>query len=153
MIIILIRLIFFTINTFTNIISFLILNITSSFLILILQGLRVPGQAVQTGLNHVAEGLKSVAQYFLQLVWEALGSLVSAVIEAVFDAIIGSISATGSAVGGIVEMARESAEVMVKEYLPEIGKEVSELAVKVVSDVLENYKDAIGLVVENVLAN
>ncbi|CAN0897984.1 hypothetical protein LINGRAHAP2_LOCUS19440 [Linum grandiflorum] len=117
------------------------------------QGLRVPGQAVQTGLGHVAEALKSVAHCLLHLVWEALASIVSAVTEAVFDAVVGSVSATGSAVGGLVEKARDSAEAVVKEYLPEIGKEVSDLVVKMVSDALDNYKDALGFVVENVVAN
>ncbi|CAL1361679.1 unnamed protein product [Linum trigynum] len=150
MIVLLVRLIFFTISAVSNLISRAIFSATAHFVVLIIQGLRVPGQAAQTGLGHIGEGLKSVLDYIFQLVWEAATSAVSAAFDAVLEAIVGSLTTTGSAVGGLVEQTRNSLEGLLKD-LPELGQEVSDLLTTLLSDAWGNYKDALGYVAEHAL--
>ncbi|CAN0899175.1 hypothetical protein LINGRAHAP2_LOCUS20120 [Linum grandiflorum] len=152
MIVLLVRLIFFAISTASNLISRLIFNTTAYFLVLIIQGLRVPGQAVQTGLEQIGEALKSVIDYIFNLILEAMTSAVSSAIEAVFEAIVGSFTSTGSAVGGLIDNTRNSLEGMLKD-LPELGQELSDLITKMLSDAFDNYLGALGYVAENVLDN
>ncbi|WCJ37939.1 hypothetical protein M5689_019028 [Euphorbia peplus] len=148
MIVFIFRLIFFTINTLSNLISRVILTACAQLLVLFIQAFRVPGQAAHGALQQIGDAIKACFETILELIWEIISSIISSIFDAVIEAIMGSVSVTGSGIGSLVEKTRTSFDDLLKD-LPELGQEFSEMVSTLVIDLLNNYKDAFGYVTEN----
>lgn len=143
----LLKLIFFAVNALSYLVSRLIFTVTAYLVVLIIQAFKVPGQAAQGALEQVAEAIKGCFEYFLALVMEAISSLISTAFDLLIEAVTGSASVTGSAIGGLVEKTRTSLDELLKD-LPDLVDGFSEMISTMLTDLWNNYKDAVGYVTE-----
>ncbi|EEF31287.1 conserved hypothetical protein [Ricinus communis] len=148
MIIFLVKLICFAINTASNLVSRLIFRVTAYLLVLIIQGLRLPGEAAHGALQQIAEAIKTCFEYIMELVMEMISSIISSSFDLLIEAVTGSASFTGSAIGGLVEKARTSFDGLLTD-LPELAEEFSGMVSTAVTDLWDNYKDALRYITEN----
>lgn len=149
MILVLLKIIFLALTTLSNIVSRIIFTTAASFICLLIQGLKVPGEAAKGALEQVADLIKSCAEYLAEFAFEALSNIVSAIFDLVKEGVYGSLSATGSAIGALVEQTRNSIDGLVKEFVSEVLRGFSEMVSTIVADLWKNYKDAVGYVAEN----
>ncbi|KAG5512697.1 hypothetical protein RHGRI_038880 [Rhododendron griersonianum] len=147
MVLFLLKIIFLAVTTLSNIV-FRIIFTTAASLILLIQGLKVPGEAAKGGLEQVADLIKSCAEYLAEFAFEVLSSVASAVFDVVKEGVLGYVSATGSAIGGLMEQTRNSIDGLVKELVSEVLGGFSEMVSTIVADLWNNYKDAVGYHVE-----
>ncbi|KAG5514831.1 hypothetical protein RHGRI_036022 [Rhododendron griersonianum] len=148
MVLFLLKIIFLAVTTLSNIVSRIIFTTAASFVCLLIQGLKVPGEAAKGGLEQVADLIKSCAEYLAEFAFEVVSSVVSAVFDVVKEGLLGSVSATGSAIGGLMEQTRNSIDGLVKELVSEVLGGFSEMVSTIVADLWNNYKDAVGYHVE-----
>ena len=103
---------------------------------------------MQGVLEQVGEAIKGCLEYFLELLIEVIKTIISSVFDALINGVTGSAAVTGSAIGGLVEKTRTSFEGLLNDF-PEIMEGFSEMISTVVTDLWNNYKDALGYVTEN----
>jgi phage-related protein len=148
MVIFLLKFIFLAITTLSNLISRLFFTTVANLLVLVIYGFRVPGEAMQGVLEQVGEAIKGCLEYVLELVVEVVKYFISSFFDALIAAVTGSAAAAGSAAGDLVEKTRTSLEGLLKD-LPEVMEGFLEMVSTIVSDLWNNYKDALGYVTEN----
>lgn len=140
--------IFFAVNAISNLVSRLIFTVTAYVLVLIIQAFKVPGEAAHGALQQIAEAIKGCFEYLLEMIMEAISSLISSCFDLLTEVVTGSAAVTGSAVGGLVEKARNSFDGLLKD-LPELANDFYEMVSTLISDLWNNYKEAVGYVTEN----
>ncbi|RVW59021.1 hypothetical protein CK203_107796 [Vitis vinifera] len=78
MAVLLLKFIFLTFNTLFNLISRTILLGTAHLLVLLIQALKIPGEALHIALEQAAETFKGYLNHFLEkIVYEVLISVIS----------------------------------------------------------------------------
>lgn len=147
MMVFILKFIFLAIITLSNLISKLLFTSIANLLVLI-QAFKVPGEALQGGLEQVGEALKGCLEYFLELLIEVIMTIISTVFDVLINGATSSAAVTGSAIGGLVEKTRTSFEGLLNDF-PEIMENFTEMVSTVVTDLWNNYKDALGYVTEN----
>ncbi|KAJ4833410.1 hypothetical protein Tsubulata_027373 [Turnera subulata] len=129
-------------------VSHLIFTVTAHLFVVIIQGIRLPGQAMQGALEQLAEAIRACFEYILELIMEAISSLISSAFDLFIETITGSVSMTGSAVGGLMESAKSSLDELMKD-LPELADGFSDMIYNIVSDMWDHWAEAMGYVKEN----
>lgn len=145
MVLFLLKIIFLALTTVSNLISRVIFNVAAGLVLLLIQGLKVPGEAAKGAM----EQFKSSAEYLVEFVLEIISTVISSLFDLVKDGVLGSLSATGSAIGGLLEQTRDSMESLVKEVVSEVLEGFSEMVSTIVADLWNNYKAAVGYVAKN----
>lgn len=148
MIVLLLNIIFFVISVISFVITRLVFTVGACIVVLVIQAFRVPGVAVQSVLEQFAGFIRGCFQFIFELAMEIIWSVMSSVFEQVKEAALGSASFTGSAIGGLVEQTKGAFDGLFTDF-PEIGDGLKEMAMTVVKDLWNNYRDAIGYVTEN----
>lgn len=148
MVVFILKFIFLAISTLANLITKLFFTSIANLIIVLIHAFKVPGEALQGGLEQVGEALKGCLEYILELLIEVIKTIISTAFDAVINGATGSAAVAGSAIGGLVEKTRTSFEGLLNDF-PEIMEGFSEMVSTVVSDLWNNYKDALGYVTEN----
>ncbi|XP_022771538.1 uncharacterized protein LOC111314434 isoform X1 [Durio zibethinus] len=148
MLALLLKLIFSTVSTLSNLVTRLIFTATAYFLVLLIHVFKVPGEALGVALEKLAEAIESCFDYFLELIIELTGSLISSVFNLFTEAVTSFVSASGEAFGTLVEKTRTSLEELLTD-IPEIVEGFAEMISTVVIDLWNNTKYALGYVTEN----
>ncbi|KAG2672586.1 hypothetical protein I3843_13G041400 [Carya illinoinensis] len=148
MVIFLLKIIFLAITTSWNLLTRLLFTAVANLLVVSIHAFKVPGEAARGALEQVAEALRGCLEYFLELLIEAVKTLISTVFDALINGVSGSAVFAGSAIGGLVEQTRTNLEGLLTD-VPELLESFSEMISTMVSDLWNNYKDALGYVTEN----
>lgn len=144
----LLKLVFYTISTITNLISRLIFSTTAFFLVVLIQAFKVPGGATRGIIEQAAEAIKSVSEYVLGLIIDVISTIISFIFDTIKDVIIESIVSGSSAVADLVDQTKTSLEGLLND-VPEIIEGFSEMVTTMVSDLWNNCMEALGYVQEN----
>jgi phage-related protein len=148
MVVFLLKIIFLTISTLSNLVTRVCFTAVASLLVLFIYGFKVPGEAAQGILQQVGEAIKGCLEYILELLIEAIKSLISSVFDALIAGVTGSAAAAGSAAGDLVEKTRTSLQGLLED-LPEVAAGFSEMISTIVSDLWNNFNDALAYVTGN----
>ncbi|PWA86255.1 hypothetical protein CTI12_AA116090 [Artemisia annua] len=146
--IILINLIFSTITLISNLVSRLLFNVTAYLLVIAIQGLKVPGEAMQSAMEQIGDLIKSCIGYLLEIVLEVISEIIGFVFDLVKEGIFGSVAATGAAAGGLVEKTRSGFDSLLEE-VPAMVEGAVEMVTTMVVDLWNNYMEAQNYVKEN----
>ncbi|KAL6952021.1 hypothetical protein U1Q18_033774 [Sarracenia purpurea var. burkii] len=148
MVLFLLNILFSAVSVISSLLFRLFFTVTAYLLVLVIQAFKVSGETAKGALDQVAEVIKSCVEYLVELALEATSSVVSAVFDAVKEGVSGSVAATGSAIGGLVEQTRDSLDGLVKG-LAEVFVGFSEMISNIITDLWDNYREAVGYVTEN----
>ncbi|KAK8650800.1 hypothetical protein V6N13_140424 [Hibiscus sabdariffa] len=148
MLAVLLKLVFSVVSALANLVTWLIFNTTAYCLVLLISAFKVPGVALHVALEKFAESIRTCLEYFLELIVELTGSLISSGFKLLMDALTSSVSASGATFGELVEKLRTSLQESLTD-LPEITEGFSEMVSTVVSDLWKNCMQAMGYVTEN----
>lgn len=142
----LLKLIFFAVSLISNLVSRLIFSTIAHLLVLLIQGFKLPGQAIHGALGQVSEVIKSCFEYFLGLVMEAISTLISSFFDYLIESVTGSASVTTSTIGDLLEKTKTSLDALTDF---EVFEGVPEMIFNMAMDLWNNYVDALGYVAEN----
>ncbi|KAK9282453.1 hypothetical protein L1049_005371 [Liquidambar formosana] len=148
MVVFLLKIIFVALSTLSNLLSRLFFTLTAYLIVLFIHAFKVPGQAVQGALEQVGEFIKGCLEYLVEFIWEVITTIISTAFDLLKEGVFGSAAVTGTAIGGLVEKTRDSLAGLLKD-LPEVFQGLSEMVSTVVSDLWNNYLEAVGYVKEN----
>ncbi|KAH7576397.1 hypothetical protein JRO89_XS01G0053200 [Xanthoceras sorbifolium] len=123
-------------------------RVTAYLLVLIIQAFKVPGEAIHGALDQLGDIIKACFEYFLEVLMEAIGSIISSGLDLLKEAVIESVTATGSTMGSLAEKSRDSLDVVMKS-LPDILDGLWEMVSTIFKDLWDNYMDALGYVTQN----
>lgn len=149
MVFFLVRFIFLAITALSSLVSRLIFSATAHLLVLIIQGCRLPGQAVQGGLQLIADVIRACFESVLQFIVEKICSSAAAALDLLIEVISGSAALTGSALGGLVEKTRASLDGVLENSLSQLAEDFRQMISTIMTDLWSNYKDAVGYFTEN----
>ncbi|KAL1340896.1 hypothetical protein HN51_027398 [Arachis hypogaea] len=148
MLVLLLRLIIFSLLTLCSLLTHLIFSFIASAIVLLIQAIKVPSEAIHGGFQLVAEALRACLDVMFQLIIEGISLLLSSLFDAIKESIKGSMSATGSAIGEVAEKLKTSIEEGLQN-LPELIEELADFVSKVVQELWNNYVDSVAQVLEN----
>ncbi|KAG2669632.1 hypothetical protein I3760_14G041100 [Carya illinoinensis] len=149
MVLFLLKFFFLAISALSNFVARFFFPAVANLLVLSIQALKVPGEAIQAALELVAEVTKGCLEYFLEFLIEVVKTIISSVFDVLVNGVSGSVTFAGTAIGGLVEQTRNSFEELLKDVLPPVIEGFSEMMSTMVSDLWNNYKDALGYVTKN----
>ncbi|KAI3782847.1 hypothetical protein L2E82_12905 [Cichorium intybus] len=144
----LINIIFSTITLLSNLISRLLFTVTACLLVIAIQGLKVPGEALQAGMEQVGGLIKSCVEYLFEIVVEMISGIVGLAFDLVKEGVFGTVVATGAVAGGLVEKMRSGFDLVVEE-IPAVIVSAMEMVTTMVTDLWNNYIEAQSYVTEN----
>ncbi|KAJ0581180.1 hypothetical protein HanRHA438_Chr04g0177701 [Helianthus annuus] len=145
---ILINLIFSSITLISNILSRLLFTVTAYLLVIAIQGLKVPGEALQSAMEQFGGFIRSCVEYLFELFLEVISEIIGFVFDLVKESVFGSVAATGAAAGGLVEKTRSAFQGLTEE-IPAVVEGAVEMVTTMVTDLWNNYIDAQSYVTEN----
>ncbi|CAK8561083.1 unnamed protein product [Lathyrus sativus] len=148
MLVLLLKPITFLVSTLWSLLTRLIFNTIAYTIVLLIQGLKTSGEGSLGIFQQVAEIIRACFEFVLQLLIGSISSIVSLVLDAVKNVITGSVSATGSMAAELAEKLKTSFEESLKQ-VPELLEEVFDMMSNMVTDLWNNYKEAVGYVVGN----
>ncbi|PRQ25432.1 hypothetical protein RchiOBHm_Chr6g0283621 [Rosa chinensis] len=143
----LLKLIFFAVSLVSNLVSRLIFSTIAHLLVLLIHGFKLPGQAIHGGLGQVSEAIKSCLEYFLGLIMEAISALISTFFDYLIESVTGSAAVTTSTIWDLLEKTKTSLDAL--KSFQEAFEGLPEMIFNIVMDLWNNFKDALGYVVEN----
>lgn len=146
----LLKFIFFIVSTISNLISRLIFSTTAHVLVQLLQAFKVPGERTQNALEQVRNVVQGCIEYLVDLAMNVTTSIISFIFDLLKEGISSSSVATVSAITGLMEITKNSLDGLLKD-VPEVLKAFTEMISTIVTDLLNNCKDAIGYVAENIV--
>ncbi|KAL2508220.1 uncharacterized protein Fot_31891 [Forsythia ovata] len=149
MVVFLLKFIFFIVSTISNLISRLIFTTTAHVLVQLIQAFKVPGECTQSMLEHVRNVVQGCLEYFVNLAINVTTSIISSLFDLLKEGISSSSVAMALAVAGLMEKTKTSLDELLKD-LPEVLGAFTEMIGTIVTDLLNNCKDAIGYVTENI---
>ncbi|KAK9055629.1 hypothetical protein SSX86_026714 [Deinandra increscens subsp. villosa] len=139
-VLILINIIFSAITLIANLLSRLLFTVTAFLLVIAIQGLKVPGEALQSAMEQIGGLIRSCVEYLLEIILEVISEIVGFVFDLVKETVFGSVAATGAAVGGLVEKTRSGFDGLTEEI-----PAVVEGAVEMVTTMLTNLIKSLSL--------
>ncbi|GAA0162704.1 hypothetical protein LIER_18737 [Lithospermum erythrorhizon] len=148
MLILLLKLIAFSLTSFSNLVSSLVFTATSQFLVLIIQGFRVPGQAFQGILLQLGEIIRNCLQYLLELIVDAASGVISSLFDHFVEGVSESTTSFASSIMELVEKSRTSFEGWFDD-IPEYAQVIIDMIYNMLQSLWENYKGALGYIFEN----
>ncbi|KAK9757206.1 hypothetical protein RND81_01G148000 [Saponaria officinalis] len=148
MVAILFNLVYYTINTITNVITKVIFSTTAYFFVVMFQAFKVPGEATKGILERVAEFIRWTLEYTFEVIIDVISTLIVTIIEKIKDGIVEIIVSGSSATGNIIDQTKSSLEGLIKD-VSEIIQGFAEMIFTLVYDLWNNYFEAIDYVKEN----
>lgn len=148
MLVLLLKPITFIVVTLCSLLTRLIFNTIAYTFVLLIQGLKSSGEGSLGIFQQVAEIIRACFEFILQLLIDSIISIMSSMFDVVKDTITGSVSATGSIGAELAEKLKSSFEESLKQ-VPELFEEVLEMMSNMVTEMWNNYKEAVGYVTEN----
>ncbi|KAL2486317.1 Uncharacterized protein Adt_31073 [Abeliophyllum distichum] len=145
----LLKFIFFVVSTISNLISRLIFTTTAHVLVQLIQAFKVHGDSTQSALEQVRNVVQGCLEYLVNLAINVTSSIVSSLFDLLKEGISSSSVATASAIAGLMEKSKTSLDELLKD-LPEVLEAFTEMIGTIVTDLLNNCKDAIGYVTKNI---
>lgn len=149
MVLFLLRIIIGSLVSSIELATFIVFRGVPLFLVALIRFLKLPGQAIDSLLDRIADLLGAVAEYAIRLLADVIQSVVSTFFEALSSTVEGTYELASSGVVVILEKAKEGVEELL-EILPELIEGAAEMVGRVLLSIWENYKDAIGYVRENI---
>ncbi|KAK2360483.1 hypothetical protein QL285_085748 [Trifolium repens] len=148
MLVLLLKPITFVVITLWSLLTRLIFNTIAYTIVLLIQGLRSSGDGSLGIFQQFAEIIKTCFEFILQILIDSISSIVSLVFDVLKDIITGSVSATGSMAAELAEKLKTSFEESL-EQLPELIGEISDMMSNMVTELWNNYKEAVEYVTGN----
>lgn len=145
----LVRFIFLAITALSSLVFRLIFSATAHLLVLIIQGCRLPSQAVQGGLQLIADATRACFELVLEFIVEKISSSAAAAFDLLIEGISASAALTGSALEGLVEKTRNSLHGVLENSLSQLAEDFGEMISAIMTALWNNYKDAVRYVTEN----
>lgn len=145
----LLKIVFLVLSTVSYFVSRFIFSTIAYLLVFFIQALKVPGENAKGLLEQVTECLKGFFEYFMDLAVEAITTVISLSFDLFKEGVMGSATMAIAAILSLVEQTRTSFEGLVKD-LPELFEGFSEMVSTIVTDLWNNYKDALGYVKESI---
>ncbi|GAB2214651.1 hypothetical protein Droror1_Dr00019011 [Drosera rotundifolia] len=142
------KFIFFTLNSVSNLIFRIIFTTIAHVVVLTIHGLKVSGETTMGILQEVSGFMKSILEYVVGLIFEAMNEILLTTFNLVKDGIVEALSVTSSIVGGLIEMAKGSLEGLLSD-VPEVANGFKDMVSTFVSDLWNNYKEAMGYIKDN----
>ncbi|KAL5997191.1 hypothetical protein ACLOJK_008120 [Asimina triloba] len=140
----LIKFILSALSSLADLLSYVIFNGAAHILVLIIRAFRVPA----TLLEYAADKLKETVEQLIQLLIDAISTLISDAFNLLLEVITGTVNMTTSAVGDLMDKTKSSLEELVNVLL-ELLMDASQAVWTIVTTIWNNSKDAIGYVFEN----
>ncbi|KAK7395421.1 hypothetical protein VNO78_15979 [Psophocarpus tetragonolobus] len=148
MLVLLLKLITFIVVTLWSVLTRLIFNTIAHTTVLLLQGLKGSGGGSLGVFEQVAKGIRGCFEFILQIVIRSINSIISKVFDALKESITGSVAASGSVAAELGEKLKTSLEDSMKQ-VPQLFEELSNTTSKMVTELWNNYKGALGYVKDN----
>ncbi|CAA3020484.1 hypothetical protein CFP56_54666 [Olea europaea subsp. europaea] len=149
MVVFLLKFIFFIVTMISNLLSRLIFSTTAHVLVQLIQAFKVPGERAQSALEQVRNVVQGCLEYIVDLSIDVTTSFISFFFDLLKEGISSSLVAAVSAVTGLMENTRTSLDGLLKD-VPEVLEAFTEMVTTIVTDLLNNCKDAIGYVTQNI---
>uniref|UniRef100_A0A803LNJ3 Uncharacterized protein n=1 Tax=Chenopodium quinoa TaxID=63459 RepID=A0A803LNJ3_CHEQI len=108
----------------------------------------VPGEATKGILEQAADAFRSVLESVFGFIIEVIITIISTIFDKIKDGIIESIVSGSSALGEMMDQTKNSFEGLLND-VPEIIQGFSEMIVTMITDLLNNSMEALGIVQEN----
>ncbi|KAJ6710977.1 F21O3.2 PROTEIN [Salix koriyanagi] len=141
--------IFLAITALSSLVFRLIFSATAYLLVLIIQGCRLPSQAVQGGLQLIADATRACFELVLEFIVEKISSSTAAAFDLLIEGISASAALTGSALEGLVEKTRNSLHGVLENSLSQLAEDFGEMISAIMTALWNNYKDAVRYFTEN----
>ncbi|KAK4270180.1 hypothetical protein QN277_023254 [Acacia crassicarpa] len=149
MLILLLRFIILCVVTLWSIITRIIFSSVAQLVVVLIQGLKLPGEAAQGGFQQGAEAIRGIFEFLLSFLVETLTFVVTTVFDVLKEVVFGSVDVLVQGLMTLSETLKSSLEASV-EYVSEMSGEIADMVTSMVEELWNNYKDAVGYVVENI---
>ncbi|CAN4093734.1 unnamed protein product [Withania somnifera] len=140
--------VFSTLGTLFSFIISLLFSTSACAFVLMIQALKVPGEAIQTGLQAVRDTFKACLECLLDLLLHVLSTAASSFFDLLKSNLVEGLSTMISTMGEVIEKLRNSSEELSKELML-VFQGLQQTISKIVEDLLKNYMDAVKYVIEN----
>ncbi|KAK7339112.1 hypothetical protein VNO77_19756 [Canavalia gladiata] len=148
MLVLLLKPVTFIVVTLWSLLTRLIFNTIAYTIVLLLQGLKGSGEGSLGIFQQVAECMKGCFEFILKLIIHSIHLIISKVFDILKESIKGSVAASGSVAAELGEKLKTSIVESLKQ-VPEVFQEFSNTMSKMVTELWNSYKDAVGYVTEN----
>ncbi|KAK9726615.1 hypothetical protein RND81_05G227100 [Saponaria officinalis] len=148
MVAVLFNLVFYTITAITNLITKVVFTTTAYFIVVMLQAFKAQGEATKGVLEQIGNIIRSILEYVFELIIDLITTLISTIFDKIKDGLVESIVSGASTAGDLLDQTKTSLEDLLKD-VPEIIQGFSEMLVTLVTDLWNNYFEAIDYVKEN----
>ncbi|KAJ6403730.1 hypothetical protein OIU84_012020 [Salix udensis] len=112
-------------------------------------GCRLPSQALQGGLQLIADATRACFELVLEFIVEKISSSTAAAFDLLIEGISASAALTGSALEGLVEKTRNSLHGVLENSLSQLAEDFGEMISAIMTAFWNNYKDAVRYFTEN----
>ncbi|KAI4326373.1 hypothetical protein MLD38_031695 [Melastoma candidum] len=143
----LVKLIPMTIIVISSLLSRLVFMFVLQFLALIINLLQIPTHTLQAGLQLLAESIRSLIAYLLQLAMEVVSTMVSTTIDLLNETVSKFGEVFVEAIQGLPEKGKEEMEAL-REVLTEVVGSTFEMGAQVISDLWSNFMEVLTSVIE-----
>ncbi|KAI3418302.1 uncharacterized protein J3R85_013914 [Psidium guajava] len=120
---------------------------TAYFLAFVINGLRVPSEALHSVLRQLTEAIQSVASYIGATAVDAVNSLLSTALELVKEAVGKLVELSTEGATAFAEQGKEGIEVLCK-LAAEAARIMLEVVAGVVAELWNSCKEAVNYVME-----
>ncbi|KAF7845601.1 UV-B-induced protein [Senna tora] len=149
MIVLVLRLVIFASIRLWSFLTRLIFSTMAYLLVLLINGFKGPGDAVQGGFQQMSEVIRACFKLVLKLIMEAMNLMITKLFDIVKQSVIGTVGVTGSVVGDVAEKMKTWCDEAFK-CLAELSKEISAMLTNMFKDFWNNYNHAVGYVKQNI---
>nr|CAD1836549.1 unnamed protein product [Ananas comosus var. bracteatus] len=147
MVVLILNLVFWSLTSFLNLVTFALFRGLALLIVAIVQLLKLPGQALDEVLDHVAGAMRVAQGYAFELAVDALRSVVSGLLEALHGLVTGAVELALAAVKEIAEKGSAGVE-QLAETAPEVFEGAAEMLGRIVVSVWSNYWDAVRYIMD-----
>ncbi|KAK9726616.1 hypothetical protein RND81_05G227100 [Saponaria officinalis] len=109
---------------------------------------KAQGEATKGVLEQIGNIIRSILEYVFELIIDLITTLISTIFDKIKDGLVESIVSGASTAGDLLDQTKTSLEDLLKD-VPEIIQGFSEMLVTLVTDLWNNYFEAIDYVKEN----
>ncbi|KAL2336784.1 hypothetical protein Fmac_011230 [Flemingia macrophylla] len=148
MLVLLLKPVTFVVVTLWSLLTSLIFKTIACTIVLLVQGLKGFSEGSLGIFQQVAEGITVCFQFFLQLILNSLNSIISKVFDILKESITRSVAASGTVAAQLAEKLKTSIEEILKQ-VPQLFVELLNMMSRMVTELWNNYKGAVGYVTEN----
>lgn len=132
----------------SNLLSRLLFTSTAFLLVLIVNALKIPGEALQRALEQITDLIRAGFWYALKVILETMSDLISTSFDFLKEAASEFVVSAGPVFEAFLEKGKDSVEWLSK-VLVEVFEGLSEMISTVAIDLWNNYKEAISYVTKN----